>query len=85
MTTPPPEPYYDYEVVTAPPAPDVHLRVTAQATADGVCLCWEGDAEGMTAGSLGEAGAILLHAIGALLGLPQPAPPSDDKTPRYTR
>ena len=81
----PPEPYYDYEVVEAPAATALHLRLTAQVTTHGVCLSWEGDASGMAAGTLAEAGQVLLHSLGALLGHPQPVPTSDDVTPLRPR
>jgi len=73
MVAPPPEapePYADYEV-SIPAAPALHLLVTARATADGVCLTWEGvgDGVGGTAlGTLDEAGRVFLHALAALLG-----------------
>ena len=75
MIAPPPEapePYADYEV-SIPAAPALHLLVTARATADGVCLTWEGAADGTALGSLG--------ALGALLGHPQELPPSGNTAP----
>ena len=83
MAAPPPEapePYADYEV-SIPAAPALHLLVTARATADGVCLTWEGAADGTALGSLDEAGRVLLGALGALLGHPQELPPSGDTAP----
>jgi hypothetical protein len=55
--------------------------VTARATADGVCLTWEGAADGTALGSLDEAGRVLLGALGALLGHPQDLPLSGDTAP----
>ena len=83
MVAPPPEapePYADYEV-SIPAAPALHLLVTARATADGVCLTWEGAADGTALGSLDEAGRVLLGALGALLGHPQELPRSGDTAP----
>lgn len=77
----PPEPYFAYEVET-PPQRVAHLRLRVQATEAGVCLSWEGDAEGTALGPLDAAGAVLLHAIGGLLSHPQPGLPDDDTAPR---
>ena len=76
----PPEPYYDYEVVQ-PPARVVELHLVVRSAGAGVSLEWSGAAEGVALGPLDAAGGVLLHAIGAMLGHPQPGLPDNDTQP----
>lgn len=80
----PPEPYFAYEVVEEAQRV-VQLQLTVRSAGAGVCLSWTGAAEGTALGPLDAAGAVLLHALGQLLGHPQPGLPDNDTQPTDRR